>query len=81
MTDSLTRPSVRTGAPSPKGRAGQAGNAVPYERNRAVWFLWGAAIINTILLKLSNTDKHNTENAFACEGVYHHANFFQIFQA
>ena len=41
---------------SPGTRAVQ--EACPYERNRAVWFLWGAAIMDNILLKLSKTDKH-----------------------
>ena len=32
--------------------------ARPYERNRAVWFLWGTAIIDNIRLKLRKTDQH-----------------------
>ena len=42
--------------PSPGTRAG--GDACPYERNRAVWFLWGTAIMDNIRIKLRKTDKH-----------------------
>ena len=34
------------------------GDACPYKRNRAVWFLWGTAIIDNLRFKLSKTDKH-----------------------
>ena len=40
----------------PCTRAG--GDACPYKRNRAVWFLRGTAIMDNILLNLSKTDKH-----------------------
>ena len=31
---------------------------IPYERNRAVWFLRGTAIMDHIRIKLRKTDKH-----------------------
>ena len=49
--------------PSPGTRAG--GDACPYERNRAVWFLRGAAIVDNIHFKLSKTDKHILEDGKA----------------
>ena len=42
--------------PPPGTRAG--GDACPYKRNRAVWFLWSTANIDNIRFKLNKTDNH-----------------------
>ena len=46
--------------PSPGTRAG--GDACPYKRNHAAWFLWGTAIVDNILLNLRKTDNHIGKN-------------------